>query len=230
MEALIQNRIGAEPRIKAAGLRTAAGGIPYLAADALKMLTKEGIQPRGRTGSSSTSRRCSPSRRCSRCSRSSRSARRSRSAACSSGGRRALGASRSRCRSPRRRRPPLLFAIASLAVYGTSLAGWASNNKFALLGGVRASSQMISYEVALGLSLVGMMLAFSHAAARRDGHRCRATAGRSGPTSPALGASSCSRIGFLVFFAARSPRPSARRSTCPRARARSSATSSSTRA
>lgn len=54
-----------------------------------------------------------------------------------------------------------VFAIASLAVYGTSLAGWSSNNKFALLGGVRASSQMISYEVALGLSLVGMMVAFS---------------------------------------------------------------------
>jgi NADH-quinone oxidoreductase subunit H len=54
-----------------------------------------------------------------------------------------------------------LFAIASLAVYGTSLAGWASNNKFALLGGVRASSQMISYEVALGLGLVGIMMAFS---------------------------------------------------------------------
>ena len=54
-----------------------------------------------------------------------------------------------------------VFAIASLAVYGTSLAGWASNNKFALLGGVRAASQMISYEVALGLGLVGMMLTFS---------------------------------------------------------------------
>ncbi|MGA9523916.1 MAG: complex I subunit 1 family protein [Myxococcaceae bacterium] len=54
-----------------------------------------------------------------------------------------------------------VFAIASLAVYGTALAGWASNNKFALLGGVRASSQMISYEVALGLGLVGMMMAFS---------------------------------------------------------------------
>lgn len=54
-----------------------------------------------------------------------------------------------------------LFAIASLAVYGTSIAGWSSNNKFALLGGIRASSQMISYEVGLGLSLVGMMLAFS---------------------------------------------------------------------
>ena len=54
-----------------------------------------------------------------------------------------------------------LLAIASLAVYGTALAGWSSNNKFALLGGVRASSQMISYEVALGLSLVGLMIAFS---------------------------------------------------------------------
>lgn len=54
-----------------------------------------------------------------------------------------------------------MFAIASLAVYGTSLAGWSSNNKFALLGGVRAASQMISYEVALGLSLVGLMIAFS---------------------------------------------------------------------
>src|SRR5262244_1883057 len=54
-----------------------------------------------------------------------------------------------------------VFAIASLAVYGTSLAGWSSNNKFALLGGVRASSQMVSYEVALGLGLVGVMMAFS---------------------------------------------------------------------
>jgi NADH-quinone oxidoreductase subunit H len=53
-----------------------------------------------------------------------------------------------------------IFAIASLAVYGTALAGWASNNKFALLGGVRASAQMISYEVALGLGLVGAMMAF----------------------------------------------------------------------
>jgi NADH-quinone oxidoreductase subunit H len=53
-----------------------------------------------------------------------------------------------------------LFAISSLAVYGTSLAGWASNNKLALLGSVRAASQMIGYEVSLGLSLVGTMIAY----------------------------------------------------------------------
>jgi NADH-quinone oxidoreductase subunit H len=50
------------------------------------------------------------------------------------------------------------FAIASIANYGTTLAGWASYNKFALLGGLRASSQMMSYEVAMGLSILGMFL------------------------------------------------------------------------
>ncbi len=54
-----------------------------------------------------------------------------------------------------------IFALASLAVYGTTLAGWSSNNKLAILGGVRASSQMISYEVALGLSVIGTMMAYS---------------------------------------------------------------------
>jgi NADH-quinone oxidoreductase subunit H len=53
-----------------------------------------------------------------------------------------------------------IFAVASLAVLGTSLAGWASNNKYALLGGVRASAQMISYEVTLGMTLVGLMIVY----------------------------------------------------------------------
>src|SRR5919198_2041080 len=53
-----------------------------------------------------------------------------------------------------------VFGIASLAVYGTALAGWASNSKLAILGGVRASAQMIGYEVSLGLSLVGSMMAY----------------------------------------------------------------------
>jgi NADH-quinone oxidoreductase subunit H len=55
-----------------------------------------------------------------------------------------------------------VLAIASISVYGIVLAGWASNNKYAMLGGLRSSAQMISYELALGLSLVGpIMLAGS---------------------------------------------------------------------
>lgn len=50
------------------------------------------------------------------------------------------------------------FAILTLANYGAVLAGWASYNKWALLGGLRASSQMMSYEVAMGLSLMGCFL------------------------------------------------------------------------
>ena len=47
-----------------------------------------------------------------------------------------------------------LMSIASIAVYGIVLAGWSSNNKYAMLGGIRSSAQMISYELALGLSFV----------------------------------------------------------------------------
>jgi len=54
-----------------------------------------------------------------------------------------------------------IFAIASLSIFGAALAGWASNNKFSLLGSIRACGQMISYEIALGLSLVGIMMAFA---------------------------------------------------------------------
>ena len=55
-----------------------------------------------------------------------------------------------------------LMSIASIAVYGIVLAGWSSNNKYAMLGGLRSSAQMISYELALGLSLIGpIMLAGS---------------------------------------------------------------------
>ncbi len=51
-----------------------------------------------------------------------------------------------------------IFAIASLAVYSVVLAGWASNNKFALYGGIRASAQAISYELAMTIAVVGVLM------------------------------------------------------------------------
>lgn len=51
-----------------------------------------------------------------------------------------------------------LMAVTSIGVYGMVLAGWSSNNKYALMGGLRASAQMVSYELALGLAFVGPIL------------------------------------------------------------------------
>ncbi|MFB6374714.1 MAG: NADH-quinone oxidoreductase subunit H [Bradymonadaceae bacterium] len=52
------------------------------------------------------------------------------------------------------------FAIASIEVYAAAIAGWASNNKYSLLGGMRSAAQMISYEVSLGLSIAGILMLF----------------------------------------------------------------------
>jgi len=54
------------------------------------------------------------------------------------------------------------LAIASISVYGISMAGWASNSKYALLGGLRSSAQMISYELSMGLSIVSVILLTNH--------------------------------------------------------------------
>lgn len=56
--------------------------------------------------------------------------------------------------------PLYTFAIASLGVYGIVIAGWASNSKYPFLGGVRASAQMISYELSLGLSIIPVLMVF----------------------------------------------------------------------
>src|SRR5436190_741357 len=52
----------------------------------------------------------------------------------------------------------LFLAMSSLGVYAITLGGWSSNNKYALLGGLRSSAQMISYELAMGLSTVGVLM------------------------------------------------------------------------
>jgi NADH-quinone oxidoreductase subunit H len=53
-----------------------------------------------------------------------------------------------------------IFAIGALATYGTVMAGWASNNNWSMLGGIRATAQMVSYEVTMGLSVVGIFMVF----------------------------------------------------------------------
>jgi NADH-quinone oxidoreductase subunit H len=149
--AMIQNRIGPN-RIKLFGV--SAGGIFFLVADALKMITKENIRPSQRSrylydlapmaafapsfvlfavvpvGPAVDMRIGDMVHRVSL-----------QVASIDAG-------------------LLFVFGAASLAVYGTALAGWASNSKLAMLGGVRASSQMIGYEVSLGLSLVGCMMAY----------------------------------------------------------------------
>ncbi len=190
--ALLQNRIGAN-RITVGG--NPLGGIPYLLADALKMLTKERAATEARSrllfelapvlsfapvfclfaivpvgppvdlGAFFSE---------------------------------AAGAGRTVALQVAQLDAGLLylFAIASLSVYGTSLAGWASNNKLALLGGVRASSQMISYEVSMGLSLVGTMMAYR--TLRLD----EMVVAQGAPVLggfPALGLL-LQPIGFLIFF------------------------------
>ncbi len=67
-----------------------------------------------------------------------------------------------------------ILGMVSLGVYGIVLAGWASNNRWALLGGIRASAQMISYEIAMGLALIGVIMVFGtldlQEIARAQGH------------------------------------------------------------
>src|SRR5215469_838186 len=91
-----------------------------------------------------------------------------------------------------------ILAMASLGVYGVVLAGWASNNRWSLLGGIRGSAQMISYEIAMGLALVGIVLTYDtfdlQEMARRQGELIWGWL-------PAWGIV-YQPLGFLILFAA----------------------------
>jgi len=145
--AAIQNRVGPN-RIRVFGY--SLGGLPFLLADALKMLTKENIQPAARSRllfSLAPVMSFAPAL--------------ALFAVVPFGPEVELLGQRVALQVAQIDAGLLyLFAVASLAVYGTAIAGWASNNKFGMLGAVRASSQMISYEVSLGLAVVGAMMAY----------------------------------------------------------------------
>src|SRR5207245_9062159 len=53
----------------------------------------------------------------------------------------------------------IVLAFASMGVYGVALAGWSSNNKYSLMGGLRSSAQLISYELAMGVAVIGVLMA-----------------------------------------------------------------------
>ena len=94
-----------------------------------------------------------------------------------------------------------------MGVYGIALAGWSSNSKYALLGGLRASAQMISYEVAMGLSLIPVLL--------MSGNVSFAAIIRDQQAGPLVRAAAVPLVLHLPDLGLRRDQPAAR-STCPR--------------
>jgi NADH-quinone oxidoreductase subunit H len=182
--AAMQDRIGAN-RILVAG-RFPLGGVPYLLADALKMLTKESTFPAARSKflfEAAPVLAFSPTFAL---------------FAVIPVGPEVVAFGQKVGMWVANPDAGLLwiFALAGISVYGTTLAGWASNNRVGLLGAVRASAQMISYEVSLGLSLVGVMIAYRTASLQQMAIAQGADV--LGPV-PALGLL-LQPVGFLVFF------------------------------
>src|SRR6185436_19356617 len=95
-----------------------------------------------------------------------------------------------------------LFAITALSVYGVALAGWSSNSKYPLLGGLRSSAQMVSYELALTMSVVGVILMagtfnLSEIVTSQQGFHWGFV-----PRWNAIGSPMPQVLGFLLFFTA----------------------------
>lgn len=94
------------------------------------------------------------------------------------------------------------LSVASLGVYGIIMAGWSSNNKYSLLGSLRSSAQMISYELSMGLALVGILMVFSTVnladIARAQGTPLLTIAGFSIPKWGVF----IQPLGFLIFLTA----------------------------
>ncbi len=112
-----------------------------------------------------------------------------------------------------------LLAISSLGVYGIALAGWSSNSKYALLGGLRSSAQMISYELPLALAVVAPLLLANTLSLQAIG----AVAGRfllgfSPPLEHLPTASPADRQLRHFSYRRPSPKPTACRSICRRRR------------
>ena len=93
----------------------------------------------------------------------------------------------------------VVFAVTSMGVYGIVLAGWSSNSKYSLLGALRSSAQMISYELSYGLALAGVLAAGRLAVAAR--HRRTRRPGTWLGVSRA-GSCFCSRSGSSIFMTA----------------------------
>ncbi len=182
--AAMQDRIGAN-RILIAG-KFALGGVPYLLADALKMLTKEAIYPVARSRflfEAAPVLAFAPTF--------------ALFAVVPVGPEvRALGQTVGMWVANPDAGLLWIFALAGISVYGTTLAGWASNSRVAMLGAVRASAQMVSYEVSLGMSLVGVMIAYKTLSLQQMAIAQGAAV--LGPV-PALGLL-LQPLGFLVFF------------------------------
>ena len=104
--------------------------------------------------------------------------------------------------------PPIgilfLLAMSSIAVYGVMLAGWSSGSKYPLLGSVRASAQMVSYEAALGLSVAAVVLVTGSLSTAR--HRQRSE-GEHLPTGTSSASASCPFVIFLIAATAELNRP-----------------------